>query len=47
MLILLLFLAAIIILAVLVLTIISLFVIFVSGGDTLHYLDGVDLDPDN
>ena len=25
----------------------SLFVIFISGGDTQSYLDGVDLDPDN
>jgi hypothetical protein len=30
-----------------VLTVGSLFVIFISGGDTQSYLDGVDLDPDN
>ncbi len=44
---LLLLLAAIVLISVLVLTIASLFVIFISGGDTLQYLDGVDLDPDN
>ena len=30
-----------------VLTVGALFVIFISGGDPIHYLDGVDLDPDN